>query len=123
MKNKFLIVEDVEKKTSVDCIDIEIPIYGITLKILNKKNTETLDKIWKSKNTGYDMSTTDLENGIIIIRIYKYKDSSIVHELYHVVDFIMDHINHNKDKSSDEPSAYLMGYLYSEVMKIKKKLL
>ena len=126
MKQKLTIAFDKEIKTKIDAFVIPLPIYRCNIKILDKKNTLKLNKLWNQNIVDYDMSArNDLNKSSkdILIKIIKYSKSSLIHELYHCVDFIFEHIGEDdKPYSCKEARAYLMGYLFEEVMKIEKYL-
>ena len=123
MKTKLRINFDKVSTAELPCFKIDIPLYRCHILVLDKKQSKRLGELWGSPDDYGAMVNNYLkESQKIILRVFEYSDANIVHELHHTVDMIMDYIDHEKNAESDEPSAYLMTYLYEEVMKIKKYL-
>lgn len=123
MKDKFSYFKEKEVKNKLLCHKIDIPIYKCAVKIIFDKQAKQLEKEWRGTISGFGGLTRDFlkESGIVLISFpnKKPKTEDVVHEFYHAVDLIMSYIGHNNSSSSDEPSAYLMGYLIKEFKKIK----
>ena len=119
--NTFLFFHDKEVKKELPCVEIDLPIYHCSVKILSKGNTTKLNKYWD--NLVGAMCANDYleQDSLVLIRINEYRDEHLVHELHHAVDMIMHHIGQPVNRPC-EASAYLMGYLYKEAIKHKKKL-
>lgn len=114
-----------DEKRSFDCFQFKIPIYDQYLLIMDPNNSSKLDKFW-GHSDDYGMKTQNFSyQSEILITINDWEDEYLVHELHHVVDLVMENLGHKRYGSSpvDEPSAYLIGYLYKEVMKNKDKLI
>lgn len=125
MKVKQRITFNKEIETKIDAFIIPLPIYHCNIKILDKKNTAKLNKLWDQNVIDYDMAVTNNLNKStkdIYIKIIRYSKSNLIHELYHCVDFIFEYIGEDKPYNCMEARAYLMGYLFDEAMKIEKFL-
>ena len=126
MKQKQRIAFDKTVETKIDAFVIPLPIYRCNIKVIDKKNTIKLNKLWNQNLIDYDMAAINNLNKStqdIYIKIIKYSKSSLIHELYHCVDFIFEYIGEDeKPYSCKEARAYLMGYLFEEVIKIEKHL-
>lgn len=123
MNKKFLYIKDKEIKKELKCKVIDIPIYKCCVKILIGKNAKQLEKDWKRDYSSCGAVTRNYlkEEGVVAISFFdkKPKLEHIVHEFHHATDMIMDSIGHNRKPESDEPSAYLIGYLIKEYNKLK----
>lgn len=124
MKNILLYEKKKIISKKLKCYIIDIPIYHCCIKILFGKNAQKLEKEWDNKinNSGAVTRNYLKEEGSVAISFFSEKPTleEIVHEFHHATDMIMDYISHKKDTESDEPSAYLIGYLVKEFMKIRK---
>lgn len=123
--NKQRVAYNKELETTIDTYTIPLPMYRCSVRILDRKNTNKLNKLWKENIIDYDMAATNnlgKSTKDILIKVYKYSRSNLVHELYHCVDFIFEHIGEDKPYNCMETRAYLMGYLYDEAMKLEKYL-
>ena len=124
MKGKFLYYKDKEVKKSIKCEDIDIPIYKCKVRLLFSKNAKILEKDWKKKDSSNCGAVTRnylKDDGSVCISFFKLKPEidDVVHEFHHATDMIMNHIGHNKSPESDEPSAYLIGYLIKKYKELK----
>lgn len=63
----------------------------------------------------YDARTVMFSGGQTAIHFNKYKDSSISHEVFHAVHFLMDRLNCNLTMDSCEAYAYLIQYITDEI--------
>ena len=124
MKNVILYEKQKAITKKIKCDIIDIPIYHCRIKLLFGKNARKLEKEWNKPIDVCGALTRNYlkEEGTVAISFFKSKPEleDIVHEFHHATDMIMDYISHKKDTESDEPSAYLIGYLVKEFMKIKK---
>ena len=111
------------KKTigKLDCIKIPVKIYKCRVVILLPKEAKKLIKDWNFDSEA-DARTIDYleEHNEITIMFKELTDGNIVHELLHAVQMIMEWVGH-EIKGADEPSAYLLGYLFTEFKKKTKK--
>ena len=123
-KLKFNYLSEDKKKKSIDCYCLEIPIYRVRIKIITPEKNKILTKDWNQDESDYDATAEPYlkQDGTVLIRINKFSLENIVHELYHATDFIMNYIGHKRTDESDEPSAYLIGYMFKEILKIKDKI-
>lgn len=69
---------------------------------------------------------TMLESGKTIIRLKHYPNtpvgkSTLAHEVYHAVCFLMDHIGMRMSSDSEEAYAYLIGYLTEKIYEKLKR--
>lgn len=95
-----------------------LDIYHVYIELLFGNTKEVLE--WNKK---YIDKTThgfvhDYDGTYMIWIKNKTNVSTIVHELYHLVNLI----SHDKGLSNDrccEQQAYLMGYLFDEIKKVK----
>jgi hypothetical protein len=118
---------------------IGLPIYGgyVTVSI-NQTDAEFIRsymKIWDRADKQAAQSACDLVaqqivqeqgktahiQGNVIIRMYSdLKDprdyNTLVHELFHATDFILDYRGLTLVDGSDEAYAYLIGYLMEKTM-------
>ena len=122
MKSKLKYGYDIEKRSELDCYVIDLPIYKCRVKILNPKNSAKLEKDFGYTDDNWGMKTRDYlaKDGSIVISVLEYSLDDMIHELYHAVTYIMAFIGHEINKDTDEPAAYLMGYLTKEFLKIEK---
>lgn len=124
-KNKFEYVIDKKVGKKLNCKTINIPIYRFKINMLFGKDSVLLEKEWGHDNDNkYGALTRDYlkQHGDITISFFEKIPNldTVVHELYHSVDMIMNYIGHERCKQVDEPSAYLIGYLINEYKKIAK---
>lgn len=122
-KDKFLYIKNKDSKKSLKCKTIDIPLYHCKVKLLFSKEALILEKSWGSKHNNAGAVTRNYlkDDGSVAISFFEKrpKIDDVVHEFHHATDMIMDYIGHKKDTESDEPSAYLIGYLMSEYKKLK----
>ena len=119
---KIIVKKNILKKIKVYKIDI--PLYNVSIKLIDKKQSKLLDDYWK-ENEDYAMKASNhlSDCGDIFIRIKTYSTDNLVHELYHCVDFIFEYIGDtDKPFEAKEARAYLMGYLFKEAIKLEKHL-
>ena len=124
MNNKFEYAVDSEIIKKMKCKTIELPIYTCSVNFIFGDDAIKLEKSWGKRTSGFGGLTRNFlkDNGTVLISFpdKKPKLEYVVHELHHAVDMIINDIGHKKDPEGDEPSAYLIGYLISEYLKIKK---
>lgn len=68
-------------------------------------------------NPGY---TIRLPNGSVIVLLneeYINNIPIIVHEAFHVTEFIMDYVHTPLTDDTSEPYAYLLGYIVEQILK------
>lgn len=121
--SKFEYIKNKEVKKEIPCHVINIPIYKCRLKIILNKNAKKLEKDWYKKldNCGALTRNYLADEGSVAVSFFdsKPKIEDVVHEFHHATSMIMDYIGHKVHKDGDEPSAYLIGYLVKEYMKMK----
>lgn len=119
---KILTKKDIIKK--IKTYNIYVPIYDITLKLIDKTNSKKLDEMWGGENSYLMITGNHLKDtGDIYIQTRHYTRESLVHELYHSVDLIFEYIGGMRKPFEDKESrAYLMGYLFKEAIKYEKYL-
>lgn len=104
---------------------IEIPIYRYPVKIIVTDNSEEINDICDVRDAkGLVLEAADRSTIIILDTDPKI----IVHECEHLKNCIWRYIGQTVDISNDEVDAYLIEYLYEQVMKVvnrhnSKKLL
>ena len=100
---------------------VKIPIYKYYLKVVVFDDFEELKK--KFPEIPYDSCKgllLDYGNTSIIC-VPPDDISTIVHECEHAKNAIWKYIGFTSINNNDEPDAYLIGYLYEEIMKVTKK--
>ena len=85
---------------------IQLEIYPITVIfcLLDKKGSLTLEE-------GITARTIRHEDGNIFVYLTNRDTSILVHELFHVTEFIMDKIGQKFEQAPNETWAYLISYL------------
>jgi hypothetical protein len=113
---------------------IPLNVYPFDVMVsLGEKDTDLITKLKKMGVDTTDKGITDyspssrgrcimFEGGQTLIRIYRYDKSSyfygyLAHEIFHAVEFIMDHIGMKLVRESDEAYAYLISFLTTEIHK------
>lgn len=99
---------------------ITIPIYHYCLRIVVCDEIEDALNKYHIKNTKQDGCFIDYgDRGMICIT----PDSgpTIVHECEHAKNAIWNLIGHSSNPVNDEPDAYLLEYIYEQVMKVVNK--
>lgn len=122
MKGKILYAKDKKVSKTLKCSVIDVPIYKCKVKILFGEGAKKLEKDWNKKFEGWGGLTRNyLDDGEVLVSFFdkRPKLEHVVHEFHHATDMIMKNIGHKRDPESDEPSAYLMGYLINEYKKLK----
>lgn len=127
-----------KKKVKKTFVDIDVPIYGGWVIVsINQSNEEFIKSFIKSRKS--DRSTAeyycslvnqDIEleqgktahlQGNVIVRVYSdlktaFHYNTLVHELFHATDFILDYKGLKLVDGSDEAYCYLIGYLMEKTM-------
>ena len=104
---------------------IPVPMYRCCVELYFGKQTKEVETHWKS-DMNYDGKTRNyLETSRSVMITFveeKPKLSTVVHELLHATQMIMAGAGHKclEKDGSDEPSAYLLTFLFEEYCKIKK---
>lgn len=101
--------------------NIRIPIYRYTLKIVvansvkeaAERFTDIQDTTAKGIVLGYE--------GRAIMVVPPDDIPTIVHECEHVKNAVWERIGFVPTPNNDEPDAYLLEYIFAEVMKVVKK--
>lgn len=106
-------------------ITFKVPIYGTKIKLVV---TENLDSY--SKNNDIDENTInhravvynffdfDRDFDLIVLFPIDVRTNDIVHEVFHLVCYIMNHIGCKLSDESEEAFAYLTEYLYKKIVNI-----
>jgi hypothetical protein len=121
------------------CVFIDVPIYGGWVIVsINQTDKEYMKSYMKlreitepihaeyacslvQKDSEYTMGRTAHYEGNVMIRIYndlnRARDyNTLVHELLHATDFMLDYRGMKLVDGSDEAYAYLIGYLMEKIM-------
>lgn len=132
-------VQQKKKKAKKVFTCIDLPIYGGWVMVsINQTDAEFIKSYMKEREMDdktaaenvCDMTVQEGElnlgktvhmNGNIIIRIFgeiqNPKDyNTLVHELFHAMDFILDFRGLHLVDGSDEAYAYMIGYLMEKTM-------
>lgn len=95
-------------------VKFELPIYpfGVHFCMLTEKSNSYLDnREAHAVREGQDLYVY-FKDGVSI--------DTVVHELFHLTEFIMEHIGQPLSKSPNETWAYLLGFLTEEFYKFYK---
>ena len=101
--------------------NIAIPIYRYALKIV------VFDSLKEAKERFPDIQSNDSKGLILdygdraIICVPPNDTLTVVHECEHIKNAIWKRIGFIPTPENDEPDAYLLEYIYKEVMKIVSK--
>jgi len=68
----------------------------------------------------YEGKTVRFENGFTCMSISNIDHRTIAHEVFHAVEFLMEHIGIKLTYETDEVYAYVIGYLTDEIYKLVK---
>jgi len=126
----FVIIIPVKKKKekfnlsnkdySFSMEEIKIPIYKCSVLIVRGKEADRYFKATKIDERKMNASTTNYmdHDGTVVIAFVSQlpKLSTVVHELTHATQFIMNGLGHDYKKSK-EPFAYLVSWLVEEFYK------
>lgn len=102
---------------------VNIPIFNYTIIIV------IFDKWEELENTlDYDIFKEGSSRGITInyeyhslVCINKKHYSTIVHEAGHLVNAIWRHIGYEPSRDNDEPSQYLLTYIFEKMLEVYNK--
>lgn len=98
----------------------KVPIYDYTVYVMIvDKMEEAVEKHSEIKDSMFGC-TLEYSNPFCKIIIPHNLSSTLIHELEHVKNIIWKWIGYTPQSGNDEPDAYLMGYLYEQVDKIRK---
>lgn len=84
--------------------------YNIAIFLLSKKGLSNLEESEEAKTIKVD--------GNIFVYLRNNNVSVLVHELFHVVEFIMNGIGQSLGDCPNETWAYLIGYLTKESLQL-----
>lgn len=123
-KEIFEIFYDKETKTKIPCYKIPVDIYNCKLQILFYKEREKLEKKWIPKSHVNACCQNFLEtSGTVLMRFGKQISySDIVHETNHASTMILNYVGQDFGKEESEALAYLQEYLFTEILKLAKKV-
>lgn len=112
-----------EKLGQTESIEINLPMYPIDIHCFTPAMEKKLVQEcgWDSIQDAYGATGYYPEENVVVVRFQKDDVNTVAHEMYHAVEFINKHIGHDIGNKTDEPSAYLIGYLIEEYYKCKKK--
>lgn len=128
-----------KKKAKKVCVHIDIPIYNAWMIVsINQTNEEfrrsfikhrgqmdktAIDQTCKmvERESEFTIGRTAHQHGNVIVRLYSDLKTptdynTLVHELFHATDFILDYRGLTLVDGSDEAYAYLIGYLTEKIM-------
>lgn len=101
--------------------NIIIPIYRYAVKIVIASSVkEASEKFVDIKDNTAKGTVLEYEDKCIIV-VPPDDISTIVHECEHMKNAVWDRIGYTPIVNNDEPDAYLLEYIFNEVMKVVKK--
>lgn len=104
-----------KKKVKVDVYNRSVTLYVLPFK---KWATELPKDVYSVTNGKQYKGLTMINNlGDCSIILDTLDYSVLVHEIYHVVSFMMRHIGKEPDWNDDEPCAYLADFLFRKFHK------
>lgn len=106
-------------------VEFRVPIYGTKIKIVVN---EDINKYAKDN----DIDENDINHRAVVYNFFDYKrtfdlivlfninvkSNDIVHEVFHLVCYIMKHVGCKLSDESEEAFAYLNEYLYKKITSI-----
>lgn len=102
---------------TVDGHLMELGLYKIDIEFVIGQ-TKQVRRFFVPNVHGFVHQSDD--TGSLLLWVKNTRDlSTLVHELYHLVNFISKHASLSDD-DTNEQQAYLMGWLFLELIKIKK---
>ena len=122
---------------------INVPIYGSTVIVsINQTDDELLKSVMKARGLtdktlaklfisqvmrteSKTLGLTSHIEGVCIVRVFDElktpeEYNTLVHELFHATDFILDHRGMSLVNGSEEAYAYLIGFLMEKTMEACK---
>lgn len=131
------------KKPKSSFVVIDVPIYkGWVIVSINQTDDQFIKSYMKARGitdrTLAELACSSVQQdheveqgktshmaGNVMIRVYSPVEtpeqySTLVHELFHATDFILDYRGMKLVDGSDEAYSYLIGYLMEETMKSYK---
>lgn len=101
--------------------NVRIPIYRYTLKIVVANSVkEAAERFTDIQDTTAKGTVLDYGDKAIIV-VPPDDMPTIVHECEHVKNAVWERIGYIPTAKNDEPDAYLLEYIFEEVMKVAKK--
>ena len=101
---------------------IKLPIFNYSVKVVIFDSREEIIQRYPEFKDAYAALTLEYEGSSeCTILIPKDKDfiSNMAHELVHAKNCLFRFIQQHCDRDNDEIEAYIIGYLVSEILKIK----
>lgn len=102
---------------------IVIPIFEYPIRIVIFDNWSDLEGILDDDllREGSSRGITVNYNNYSLVCINRKHYSTIVHEAGHLVNSIWRHIGYNPSRDNDEPSQYLLTYIFEKIEAVWKK--
>lgn len=101
---------------------IKLPMFNYSVKVVIFDSRHEVMQIYPEFKDTYAALTIEYEGSSeCIVLIPKDKDfiSNTAHELVHAKNCLFRYIQQHCDRDNDEIEAYIIGYLTSEILKIK----
>lgn len=100
---------------------IKVPIYDYQIKIIIfDAFMELVAKYPDLRDEDGTAFTVEFkDNAMVCIPSGSYQ--SLIHECEHLKNCVWNHIGHRPDPKNDEPDAYLIEYIYGEIVKSVQK--
>lgn len=106
-------------------VEFRVPIYNTKIKVVVCKDIDFYAKANDIDDRGinhravvYDFFEYDRTFDLIVLFGIDVKSNDIVHEVFHLVCYIMKHIGCKLSDDSEEAFAYLNEYLYKKITSI-----
>ena len=118
---------NVEKVKNIKGYKIPLHIYPVEVIVFFSKENSELEEVWSKVKPEADAMVQNFlqENSTILLRFRNKKTpvSVLAHESVHIAEYVLHHIGHrfDADEKADEPLAYLVEYITSEVLNLAKK--
>jgi len=103
-------------------VEFRVPIYGTKIKVVVNadidkyaKDNDIDDRGINHRAVVYDFFEYDRTFDLIVLFGINVKSNDIVHEVFHLVCYIMKHIGCKLSDESEEAFAYLNEYLYKKI--------
>ena len=102
---------------------VNIPIFNYTIIIVFYDNWSELKGIIDDDlyNQGSSRGITINYGYHSLVYINKKHYSTIVHEAGHLVNAIWRHIGYEPSRDNDEPSQYLLTYIFEKMLEVYNK--
>lgn len=99
---------------------IRIPIYEYNLTVIVVECLSEIAEKYSLKDVERCAAITFKRKGDVFVAFSKLSNSTIAHEIVHIINYIFADCGAMLDLDNDEPQAYLTSYLFEQIEKITK---